>query len=128
MSVVKAQRFGREVYLSEIAEEGRKSGCLCVHEKNGKKVYCRRLLNNIEMQNWYAEHLSERTGERFLPLIAEKALSTMMLSGSVPFNDLKDTDPCPIALVLFEVCKAGGVACGVSFCPGYLAPEEKSDR
>jgi len=116
--LTKAIKKGREVWVSEIAERGRKLGCLCVHEENGQRVMCRRLKNNLEIQN-SAE--SEQIAELTLKINAIDAFLKMLTKD--PFANLSNSDPCPIALVAFELCKAGNVAFATSRCPGYLPPE-----
>ncbi len=123
--MVKTERFGKEVWLSEVAEQGRKAGCLCIHEENGKKVICRRLQNNLALQDELA-HLGRELAMKRLKELAVEAFKDMAENG-VNFEKYSENFVCPTALVNYINCVVSGTAFATAWCPGYLPPEEKGE-
>lgn len=124
--VTKTERFGLPVYLSENAEEGRKTGCLCVHKENGQYVYCRRLLNNLALQKHLAATLGEAKAKKELRKYAREYLKRLFTGGIFDKDKIFSPDPndvCPIAVINYEICRAANMAFATAWCPGYVPPE-----
>ena len=128
MEVRLEKHYGKDVFVSVLAEAARKSGCLCVRTENGTTTMCRHLKANIA---WEAE--ASRTGVGGLALEAPSREHARMAlieraplelqrlgNGEGPFAD---DGVCRLALVNYAVCLTGNLAMAVTRCPYYEAED-----
>lgn len=114
---------GKTVFESEYAEFGRKFGCLCIREKDGKIVMCEHLKKNIEFEKKLKEELEYDD-------LVKKELQVSAISAFEKLTRKKDIkigkkDICPMALMLFAVCTTANMSVGVSKCPFFKSSENE---
>lgn len=121
--VLLAKRWDKQVAVSPAAEKGRVEGCLCIHTDpvSGKILMCGRMKNNLSQ--------TDDIGKKFLQEAAKVELALLFARSNADvsiFDNLKEDDPCPLALILYELSKAAPAEISVSICAGYVPPEEQA--
>jgi hypothetical protein len=128
MTIVKTERFGKKVWASKVAEQGRKYGCLCIRTDpaTGRKKMCRRLEGNIATEEELRLAFGKEKAEKYLKDLALEVFRDMVDNG-VSFEQYADNFVCPVALVNYINCLVSNAAFAVSRCPGYLPPDAEKE-
>ncbi len=97
--------------------------CLCVHvSQNGETIMCGRLQTTNELYR-LARAKYGGAASRYLETHAARALKMMLGAKWSVFEQLDDSDPCPVVIFAREFRKKEPAELNVFSCAGHIEPD-----